>query len=50
LIDARTAASAILGRMPDTGKHGNKRAKISLTVFLRLTAMDVCCGPPSVRS
>jgi len=22
------------------------RAKISLDVFLRLTAMDVCCGPP----
>jgi len=23
------------------------RAKISLDVFLRLTAMDVCCGPPA---
>ena len=22
------------------------RARISLRVFLRLTAMDVCCGPP----
>jgi hypothetical protein len=22
-------------------------AKISLDVFLRLTAMDVCCGPPA---
>jgi hypothetical protein len=23
------------------------RARISIRVFLRLTAMDVCCGPPS---
>jgi hypothetical protein len=23
----------------------NKRALITLAVFLRLTAMDVCCGP-----
>jgi hypothetical protein len=23
------------------------RAKISLDVMLRLTAMDVCCGPPA---
>jgi hypothetical protein len=22
------------------------RARISIRVFLRLTAMDVCCGPP----
>jgi hypothetical protein len=22
------------------------RAKIALDVFLRLTRMDVCCGPP----
>jgi len=22
------------------------RAHISIRVFLRLTAMDVCCGPP----
>jgi hypothetical protein len=22
-------------------------AKISLAVFLRLTKMDVCCGPPA---
>jgi hypothetical protein len=22
------------------------RAKITLAVFLRLTRMDVCCGPP----
>lgn len=26
----------------------NKRALITLAVFLRLTAMDVCCGPPSL--
>jgi hypothetical protein len=24
------------------------RAKISLDVFLRLTRMDVCCGPPAL--
>jgi len=24
-----------------------ERSKISIQVFLRLTAMDVCCGPPS---
>jgi len=24
----------------------NPRGHISLSVFLRLTAMDVCCGPP----
>jgi hypothetical protein len=23
------------------------RAHIAIAVFLRLTAMDVCCGPPS---
>jgi len=26
----------------------NKRALITLAVFLRLTSMDVCCGPPSL--
>ncbi len=25
----------------------NQHALISLRVFLRLTAMDVCCGPPT---
>ena len=25
----------------------NKRALIPLAVILRLTAMDVCCGPPA---
>jgi len=25
----------------------NSRSHVSLRVFLRLTAMDVCCGPPS---
>jgi hypothetical protein len=24
----------------------DSHAKVSLDVFLRLTAMDVCCGPP----
>jgi hypothetical protein len=27
----------------------NARALISIDVFLRLTAMDVCCGPPPSR-
>ena len=27
--------------------YRSPRALISLRVFLRLTAMDVCCGPPS---
>jgi hypothetical protein len=47
LIDTCEARSAILNAMANPGRHGNKRARISLTVFLRLTAMDVCCGPPS---
>jgi hypothetical protein len=25
----------------------NKRARISIAVYLRLTSMDVCCGPPA---
>jgi hypothetical protein len=25
------------------------RARISIRVFLRMTAMDVCCGPPASR-
>jgi hypothetical protein len=25
----------------------NKRAHISIAVYLRLTRMDVCCGPPA---
>jgi hypothetical protein len=25
----------------------NTRSRISLGVFLRLTLMDVCCGPPA---
>ena len=25
------------------------RARIALEVFLRLTRMDVCCGPPACR-
>jgi hypothetical protein len=25
----------------------NSRSHVSLRVFLRLTAMDVCCGPPA---
>ncbi len=28
-------------------KIGISRGQISLRVFLRLTAMDVCCGPPT---
>jgi hypothetical protein len=25
----------------------NKRTQISIAVYLRLTGMDVCCGPPA---
>jgi len=32
--------------MSQAGKGRFKRAHISLRVFLRLTRMDVCCGPP----
>jgi hypothetical protein len=28
---------------------GEARALVTLRVFLRLTAMDVCCGPPTSR-
>lgn len=28
---------------------GDAHALIALRVFLRLTAMDVCCGPPTLR-
>lgn len=28
---------------------GDARALVALRVFLRLTAMDVCCGPPTLR-
>jgi hypothetical protein len=40
------AASAILAVMLVPSSRMDTRAKISLDVFLRLTAMDVCCGPP----
>jgi hypothetical protein len=32
--------------MPVRYEIGNPRGEISLHVLLRLTAMDVCCGPP----
>lgn len=38
-------SSAIVGRMQGSR---NKRALITIAVFLRLTAMDVCCGPPAL--
>jgi hypothetical protein len=41
------AASAILTVMLVPRSRMDTRAKISLDVFLRLTAMDVCCGPPA---
>jgi hypothetical protein len=40
-------ASAILAVMLVPRSRMDTRAKISLDVFLRLTAMDVCCGPPA---
>jgi hypothetical protein len=41
------AASAILAMMLVPTSRMDHHAKISLDVFLRLTAMDVCCGPPA---
>jgi hypothetical protein len=41
------AASAILAVMLVPTSRLEHHAKISLDVFLRLTAMDVCCGPPA---
>ncbi len=43
----REAASAILAVMLVPTSRMDHRAKISLDVMLRLTAMDVCCGPPA---
>jgi hypothetical protein len=45
--DARGAASAILTLMLVPISRMDHHAKISLAVFLRLTKMDVCCGPPA---
>jgi hypothetical protein len=33
--------------MRHTSVQVDHRAKITLAVFLRLTRMDVCCGPPA---
>jgi hypothetical protein len=38
--------SGILGPLMRYLTAADHRAKISLQVFLRLTRMDVCCGPP----
>ncbi len=38
--------SAILARMSLGSSRPRVRARVSTQVFLRLTAMDVCCGPP----
>ncbi len=37
---------AILGLVTRTLPARNTRMLIALDVFLRLTKMDVCCGPP----
>jgi len=37
---------AILGLVTQILPARNTRMLISLHVFLRLTKMDVCCGPP----
>jgi hypothetical protein len=39
--------SAILPRMSLLSSPTRVRARISTRIFLRLTAMDVCCGPPA---
>jgi hypothetical protein len=43
---AARASSAILALMSMAGAALVTRARIARHVFLRLTAMDVCCGPP----
>jgi hypothetical protein len=35
--------------MPSPAQPWNPRARIALAVYLRLTPMDVCCGPPILR-
>jgi len=35
----------MIGTMPNKNRAEMQR-KISIHVLLRLTAMDVCCGPP----
>jgi len=30
-------------------RHESAERKISIRVLLRLTRMDVCCGPPTIR-
>jgi len=41
--------SAILSRMSLESLRPRVRARVATHVFLRLTAMDVCCGPPASR-
>jgi hypothetical protein len=41
------AACATLALMLVAITRTDHHAKISLAVFLRLTKMDVCCGPPA---
>jgi hypothetical protein len=36
--------------MPIGTQPADLRRKIALHVLLRLTRMDVCCGPPAVSS
>jgi hypothetical protein len=44
-----TRKSAILSRMSLESLRPRVRARVATHVFLRLTAMDVCCGPPASR-
>jgi hypothetical protein len=48
IVSYRAGTSAILTMMSMAGAARSTRARIALHVFLRLTAMDVCCGPPSL--
>jgi len=41
----RTSCAKLRG-MVSIYSGRNKRAHISIAVYLRLTRMDVCCGPP----
>src|SRR5260370_26987501 len=43
----RRTSCARLSAMISIYSGRNKRTQISIAVYLRLTGMDVCCGPPA---
>lgn len=38
--------AGLIGHMKLAAHRSSSRGLIALRVFLRLTSMDVCCGPP----